>query len=162
IRILVGTGDGLHEFADGGRAGPVHHAGRNVTALAPGPDYSELWAILDEAEVWRTAGPGGWARSGTLEGEHLRANCIADTRPGVRGGRPRAGGQRGSRGIVGDQDRGPPRRVLPGRRSERRHGPRFRFDGPERRPERAVPGRRPWRRVRTLPQRTAGVVRRQH
>ena len=83
MRILVGTGDGLHEFADGGRAGPVHHAGRNVTALAPGPDYSELWAILDEAEVWRTAGPGGWARSGTLEGEHLRANCIADTRPGV-------------------------------------------------------------------------------
>src|SRR2546428_347431 len=63
MRILVGTGDGLHEFADGGRAGPVHHAGRNVTALAPGPDYSELWAILDEAEVWRTAGPRGSRRS---------------------------------------------------------------------------------------------------
>src|SRR2546428_617711 len=83
MRILVGTGDGLHEFDDGGRPGPVHHAGRKVTALAPGPDYSDFWAILDESEVWRTTGPGDWARSGTLEGEHLRANCIADTRPGV-------------------------------------------------------------------------------
>ena len=83
MRILVGTRDGLHELGDGGRPGPVHHGGRRVTALAPGPDYSELWAILDEAEVWRTAGPGDWERSGTLEGEHLKANCIADTRPGV-------------------------------------------------------------------------------
>jgi hypothetical protein len=83
VRILVGTGDGLHEFGDGGRPGPEHHAGRKVTALAPGPDYSELWAILDEAELWRTAGARDWAQIGTLEGEYLGANCIADTRPGV-------------------------------------------------------------------------------
>src|SRR5256885_2116264 len=83
MRILVGTDDGLHEFGDRSSPGAVAHAGRKVSALAPGPDYSNLWAILDEAEVWRTDGPGDWARNATLEGEHLRANCIADTRPGV-------------------------------------------------------------------------------
>ena len=83
MRILVGTDDGLHEFGDRSSPGSVQHAGRKVSALAPGPDYSNLWAILDEAEVWRTDGPGDWARNATLEGEHLRANCIADTRPGV-------------------------------------------------------------------------------
>ena len=82
MRILVGTEDGLLEFGGDG-AGPVDHAGRSVTALAPGAGYRSLWAILDHTEVWRRAGPGGWESKGSLQGEGLRANCVADTEPGV-------------------------------------------------------------------------------
>ncbi len=77
--ILVGTKDGLREFGTDGRVGPVSHAGRAVTSVAPGPKYSDLWAIIDAMEVWRGTGGGGWSRIGSLEGEQLRANCIADT-----------------------------------------------------------------------------------
>ncbi len=82
MRILVGTEDGLHEFEPDGRSGPVQHKGRAVTGLGPGPGYSELWAVLDEVEVWRSGG-SVWERRGTLEGEGLRARCIVDTGAGV-------------------------------------------------------------------------------
>lgn len=83
MRILVGNADGLHEFGADGRVGPVSHASRAVTAVAPGPKYSDLWAILDTSEVWRTEGGAEWRRVGTVEGERLRANCIADTAAAV-------------------------------------------------------------------------------
>jgi hypothetical protein len=76
-RIMVGTGDGLREFDDGGTAGPVHHAGRSVDAL--GAEYPGMWAVLNGSDVWRTDGRG-WTQKGALDG--LRGNCIADTRAG--------------------------------------------------------------------------------
>src|SRR5438876_9708326 len=78
-RILVGTADGMHEFTHDGRAGPIQHRGRGVTALAPeGP---ALWAVLDGNEVWHTAGQDWWFHVGTMAGP--RANCLADTRAGL-------------------------------------------------------------------------------
>jgi hypothetical protein len=76
-RILVGTDEGLHELDLEGRPGPVHHRGRGITAL--GPEYPDVWAIVDRREVWRTDGKD-WSHRGAFEG--LRANCIADTRAG--------------------------------------------------------------------------------
>lgn len=70
--ILVATRDGLHPFDDQGRPGPVQHAGRSVTAVAP--SGSERWAILDGSEVWHDA---------SAEGRHVadldgaRATCLA-------------------------------------------------------------------------------------
>jgi hypothetical protein len=79
VRVLVGTKEGILDFAPDGHLGAVHHPGREVSALAPeGPD---LWTVLDGNEVHRTIGQGQWEQTGTLEG--LRANCIADTRAGV-------------------------------------------------------------------------------
>jgi len=76
-RILVGSDDGLRSFgADGGPIS-IDHLGRAVTAL--GPEYPDVWAILEGTEVWRT-GEGGWSRRGAMNG--LRANCFADTRAG--------------------------------------------------------------------------------
>lgn len=77
-RILVGTGDGLHMFGDGG-GGPVQHSGRSVTAL--GRDDWELWAVLDQREVWHTAARDWWFRVATLDG--LDGNCVAGTAAGV-------------------------------------------------------------------------------
>jgi hypothetical protein len=85
-RILVGTDDGLREFDSGGGAGPVSHEGRAVTAL--GPEYPDVWAILNGTEVQRS-GKGGWSRRGALNG--LTANCIADTRAGYLVGTSEAG-----------------------------------------------------------------------
>jgi hypothetical protein len=78
MRILVGTDDGLRVFDGDDRPGPARHAGRSVTAL--GPEYPEVWAILDGSEVWRSNGEDGWERRASLDG--LRGNCIADTRAG--------------------------------------------------------------------------------
>jgi hypothetical protein len=78
MRILVGTGDGLHELAADGSPGPVHHAGRVVTAVAA--EYPGFWAILDQTDVWHTDQGGRWIHRGTVDG--IRANCLADTRAG--------------------------------------------------------------------------------
>jgi hypothetical protein len=77
--ILVGTADGLHELGPEAEAARIHHAGRDVTAVAPeGP---ELWAILDGREIWHTAGIEWWVHVSDLDG--LGATCLADTRAGV-------------------------------------------------------------------------------
>jgi hypothetical protein len=77
-RIFVGADDGLHVFEDG-RAGELAHPGRRVTAL--GREDMEMWAILDDHEVWHTAAMDWWFHVATLE--ELRGNCIADTVAGV-------------------------------------------------------------------------------
>jgi hypothetical protein len=77
-RVLVGTEDGIRELDAGGVAGPVHHAGRSVTAL--GAEYPDVWAILARAEVWKSNG-SGWTRRGVAE-DSGRLHCIADTRAG--------------------------------------------------------------------------------
>jgi hypothetical protein len=78
-RILVGTNDGLHVFGPDGRRSGSELLGRQISALAP--QGSELWAILDHAEVWHAAGIDLWFHVGTLEG--LEGECLADTRAGV-------------------------------------------------------------------------------
>lgn len=79
VRILVGTPDGLHEFGVDGTRRQTHHAGRNVTAVAP--EGRELWAVLDGREVWHTAGLDWWFHAADSDG--LQATCLADTRAGV-------------------------------------------------------------------------------
>jgi len=75
-QVLVATRDGLRTFDDGGSPGPVHHGGRDVTAVAP--DGRDVFAILDGAEVWREpAGADEWNRLGAVDGH--RATCIAVT-----------------------------------------------------------------------------------
>src|SRR3989442_11080342 len=78
-RSLAGTTDGLLELDEGGRPGPIHHAGPDVPAVAP--EGWELWTILDGSAVWHTAAIDWWFHVGTLEG--LRGNCLADTRAGL-------------------------------------------------------------------------------
>src|SRR5258708_32095688 len=79
-RILVATADGLHDFSESGRPGEVLHPGRDLAAIAPAG--SELWAILEGREIWRTAGMDGWFHVGDVP-EGLQARCIPDTRAGV-------------------------------------------------------------------------------
>lgn len=86
-RILVGTVDGLHELATDGRLESLHHPARSVVALAG--SYAELWALLDGAEVWRTAGGDGWASVARL-GDR-RGHCLAVTRAGTLIGTSHAG-----------------------------------------------------------------------
>ena len=78
-RIRVGTVDGLHELATDGRLESVHHPARSVVALAG--SNSELWALLDGAEVWRAAGGDAWASVARLG--DLRGHCVAVTRLGT-------------------------------------------------------------------------------
>jgi hypothetical protein len=73
--ILVATREGLHSFDDRGGAGPVHHEGRAVTAVAP--HREALWAIVEGTAVWHSPGGGRWTRVGDLENH--RATCIAAT-----------------------------------------------------------------------------------
>ena len=78
-RILVGAVDGLHELDTDGRLESIHHPARSVVALAG--TNSELWALVDGAEVWRTDGADRWvsvARLGDLQG-----HCLALTRAGT-------------------------------------------------------------------------------
>jgi hypothetical protein len=77
-RILVGTDDGVHEFEARG-VSRRQLPGRRVTALSR--EGWECWGILDDSEVWHTAGVDWWFRVAALEG--LRATCLADTRAGV-------------------------------------------------------------------------------
>ena len=72
--ILVATSDGLRSFGDGGAAGPVELEGLDVTAL--GTHRTDLWAVVDERELWRRTGDD-WARVAELDG--YRATCVAYT-----------------------------------------------------------------------------------
>jgi hypothetical protein len=69
-RIVVATKDGLHLFDDYGAPAEVQH-GRSVTAVAPAG--SELWAVVDGAEIWQTHGTE-WRHIADLN--HFRATCI--------------------------------------------------------------------------------------
>ena len=71
--ILLGTTDGLHTVDDRGVVGPVHHAGRAVTSLAP--NAAEVWAVLDGTEVWHSPDMDRWSHVGDLV-DH-RGTCIA-------------------------------------------------------------------------------------
>jgi hypothetical protein len=73
-RILVGTRDGLWTVVDRGAVGPVHLAGRSVTAVSR--DGPQLWAIVDRSEVWH-APEDDWRLVATLEGHE--AMCVAMT-----------------------------------------------------------------------------------
>jgi hypothetical protein len=73
VRIVVGTQDGLHTFDERGHGGPVE-LGRSVTAVVR--DGSQLWAIVDRAEVWH-APEGEWRGVATLQ--RYEATCIAMT-----------------------------------------------------------------------------------
>src|SRR4051812_50125272 len=72
-RIFVATPDGLHTFDAQGRSGPVHHAGRVVTTVAPaGP---ELWAVVEGSEGWHSGDVDRWTRVADMAGH--RGTCIA-------------------------------------------------------------------------------------
>lgn len=71
-RVMVASSDGLHTFDDRGLAGPVHHAGRAVTGLAPA--RHELWAIVERSEVWHATELDRWIHVADLEGH--QATCI--------------------------------------------------------------------------------------
>jgi hypothetical protein len=73
-RILVGTERGVHHFDLGGSPGPIDHRESGVTALARSD--SEFWAILEDREMWRTAG-GEWIHAATLD--RFDGDCIAVT-----------------------------------------------------------------------------------
>jgi hypothetical protein len=70
--ILIASPEGLHTFDDRGIAGPVHHAGRAVTSLAPA--RQELWAIVAGTEVWHTVDVDHWTHVADIE--HHRGTCI--------------------------------------------------------------------------------------
>jgi hypothetical protein len=72
-RILVATGEGLHELGDGAVPVRVHHAGRAVTTVVEWE--KQLWAIVDGSEVWHAAEVDGWTHLGDLE--HYRGTCLA-------------------------------------------------------------------------------------
>ena len=74
-RVFVATPDGLHMFDDQGLPGPVHHADRDVTAVAR--EREALWAVVGGSEVWHTADFDRWTHVGDIE-DH-RATCIAAT-----------------------------------------------------------------------------------
>ena len=78
-RILVGTVDGLHVLDIDGQLEAIHHPARSVVALAG--TNSDLWALLDGSEVWRTDGGDGWASVAELG--DLRGHCVALTRAGT-------------------------------------------------------------------------------
>jgi hypothetical protein len=69
--ILVATREGLYPFDAAGRPGDVQF-GRPVTALAPA--RSELWAIVDGSEIWRTV-DSDWNH--VADTTRFRATCIA-------------------------------------------------------------------------------------
>jgi hypothetical protein len=58
-RILLATPDGIHTLDEGGLPGPVHHAGRAVTTLAP--QRNDVWAIVEGSELWHTTDMDRWA-----------------------------------------------------------------------------------------------------
>jgi hypothetical protein len=72
-RILVAGDDGLRTFDASGSPGPMHLAGRAVTAMAP--DRGDLWAVVDRTEVWRLPADGEWTHVADLMGH--AATCVA-------------------------------------------------------------------------------------
>jgi hypothetical protein len=67
--ILVGTADGLHRL---GAGSGVELAGREVKSLAR--SALDWWAVIDDAEVWRSSRGEDWERLAVVEG--LTANCV--------------------------------------------------------------------------------------
>jgi hypothetical protein len=80
-RVLIATTEGLHPFDDRGLADEIAHAGRTVTSIARA--RSEVWAVLDGAEMWHLT--KGWDPVARLEEDlaRLRATVIAETDAGV-------------------------------------------------------------------------------
>jgi BNR/Asp-box repeat len=82
-RILVGASDGLHVFEDG-RSVDVQRIGWDgdsqsaVTALAR--EGTEVWAVLDRNQIWRTS-PDGWSQ--VVSQLNLDVECLGDTVAGV-------------------------------------------------------------------------------
>jgi hypothetical protein len=82
-RILVGTGDGLHVFEDGRpvdvqRIGWDPKSSSAVSALAR--EGTEVWAVLDRNQIWRTSADG-WSH--VVSQLNLDVECLADTVAGV-------------------------------------------------------------------------------
>jgi hypothetical protein len=65
----------MQSFDERGSQEPTNFAGRSVTALAP--DRDDLWAIVEQIEVWHAPGGADWVRAGELEGH--AGTCIAVT-----------------------------------------------------------------------------------
>jgi len=85
-RILVGASDGLHVFEDGRpvdarRVGWETGSQSGVTALAR--EGTEVWAVLDRHQIWRTRA-GGWSH--VVQVGNLDVECLADTVAGVIAG----------------------------------------------------------------------------
>jgi hypothetical protein len=78
-RILVGTREGLHEFADGRALEPRRigweDSPTSVTALARA--QSDVLAIVGRNEIWRTSGGSEWAHVASQL--NLDLECLADT-----------------------------------------------------------------------------------
>jgi hypothetical protein len=70
----VASRDGLRTFDESGRVMATQHSGRPVTAVAR--DGPQLWAVVDQAEVWHAA-DGEWSHVSTLVS--AEATCIAMT-----------------------------------------------------------------------------------
>ena len=82
-RIVVGAGDGLHVLEDGRpvesqRVGWDAESPSAVTALAR--EGTEVWAVLDRNQIWRTS-PDGWSH--VVSQLNLDVECLADTVAGV-------------------------------------------------------------------------------
>jgi len=56
-RILVATSEGLRAFDERGRDDGTELAGRSVTAVVR--DGSQLWAIVESAEIWHAPKASG-------------------------------------------------------------------------------------------------------
>jgi hypothetical protein len=82
-RILLGASDGLHVFEEGRPVG-VQRIGWDaespsaVTALTR--EGSEVWAVLDQQQIWRTSADG-WSH--VVSQLNLEIECLADTVAGV-------------------------------------------------------------------------------
>jgi hypothetical protein len=81
-RILIATADGLHEVDGSGHASAAGLAGRSITALASDPNAR--WALVEGAEVWRSAAGGDWDRVAIAE--DARLTCVAPTAAGMLAG----------------------------------------------------------------------------
>ena len=80
--VLAGTGKGLFSFDAALGERRVELEGHDVRVVAPA-GWKVLWAVVDQAEVWRSDDLIGWkavASLADLPGERLQAECLADTR----------------------------------------------------------------------------------
>src|ERR671919_747381 len=77
-RILAAAPDGLRSFdARGQEVAATQHAGRPVTAVVrDGDDRPELWAIVDDSEIWY-APDDRWSHVASLEA--VEGTCLAMT-----------------------------------------------------------------------------------
>jgi len=84
--ILAGTDEGLHLFNGEGAARVDDLAGREVRALAAGPDG--WWAIVEGREVWRSAEGHSWTPVATVA--RRKPTCLAAAPRGLLVGTARA------------------------------------------------------------------------